>query len=666
MRLQSLLSVDTIAGRLVRWFITITLVPVLILLLVTWWIARESVETMRIGSLAAIAELKADRLHAYARERIQVVTALGVSPGINQALRHLRESGATPEALARDARFLEALAANYAAPKVWLIAPDGTILHATGETMLIGGSLDAERHRDSALARAVDRARMLLQAVVSDPQAGGGREGTAIYAVGPVIDDRSLNGFLAIELSPQAIDTVVLDESGLGETGETICAAIIGAELVATTPTRFDAEAAFRVRVPIGSTRLAELQAAARGVDQAGQGTDEAGNPVFGAWTHVASLRWGLAVTMQESEVFALARKQQSAALVIALLAVIPATIVAWLVARSLSRPLSRAATASERLADGDLTVAVEPIGRGEPRRLLESMKRSIATLASLLGRVRGSARDLEQTAAEIRRTAGEQEEVAQAFGASATEVAAAVTEMTGTGRELAGTMSLVAQAAENAALAAGRGREGLAELDGRTRLLRDATEGVARRLETIRERAAAINTVVTTITRVADQTNLLSINAALEAEKAGRYGLGFQVVAREINRLSDQTAEATTDIERIVAEMQEAVAEGVGEMSRFSRVMEDGAVTVEQIGGRLSEIIGLVEDLKERFSRVAEGMDAQSIGTRQISEAMTQLSDAARRTIAAVRSFVAASEQLEHSAKVLDGDVSRFTLPEV
>lgn len=656
---------QTIAGRLLRWFVAITLVPVLSVLFVTWWIALESVESMQIESLTALAELKADRLHGYARERVQVVTALGVSPGINAAMRSLGGAGAKVEASTRHLAFLQALAESYNAPDVQLIRADGVILFSSGNPGLAGQSLESQSMRDTALARSVRRARMLMQAEVSEPQASIAGMRPSIYVVGPVVEERVLTGFIAIELAPQAIDEVVLDDTGLGETGKTMCAAIIGGELVVTAPTRFNPDAAFMERVPMGSVRLDRLQAAARGIDFAGMGTSAQGEVEIGAWTYVAPLRWALGVTMSKSEAFALAHRQQRAALLIAVLAIIPAAIVAWFVARSISRPIGIAALVSERLASGDLATKIVPMGRGEPLRLLESMKSAVSTLGSLLARVRRSASELEKTAAEIRRTAGEQDDVAQSFGASATQVAAAVTEMTGTGRELASTMSQVAEAAENAAAAAGRGREGLVELEGRSRVLRDATEGVARRLETIRERAAAINTVVTTITRVADQTNLLSINAALEAEKAGRYGLGFQVVAREINRLSEQTAEATTDIERIVAEMQEAVAEGVGEMAGFSRVMEAGAENAVQIGGRLSEIIGLVEDLKERFGRVAEGMDAQSIGTRQIAEAMEQLSDGARRTIGAVRSFVAASEQLEASAKALDEDVDRFKLPE-
>src|SRR5207248_11224302 len=138
-------------------------------------------------------------------------------------------------------------------------------------------------------------------------------------------------------------------------------------------------------------------------------------------------------------------------------------------------------------------------------------------------------------------------------------------------------------------------------------RQLAESTVSIGSRLAVISERAAGINLVVTTITKVADQTNLLSINAAIEAEKAGEAGLGFLVVAREIRRLADQTAVATLDIERMVKEMQSSVAAGVMEMDKFSEQVRVGVVEVGRISDQLGQIIAAVQVLTERFDQVTE-----------------------------------------------------------
>ena len=180
----------------------------------------------------------------------------------------------------------------------------------------------------------------------------------------------------------------------------------------------------------------------------------------------------------------------------------------------------------------------------------------------------------------------------------------------------------------------AAHGQESLAGMDQTMRQLADSTSSIGSKLSVISERAANINLVVTTITKVADQTNLLSINAAIEAEKAGEYGLGFLVVAREIRRLADQTAVATLDIERMVKEMQYSVSAGVMEMDKFSDQVRQGVGEVAHIGDQLGQIIAAVQGLTERFDQVTEGMRVQSQGADQIREAVVRLSEGANQTL--------------------------------
>jgi methyl-accepting chemotaxis protein WspA len=181
--------------------------------------------------------------------------------------------------------------------------------------------------------------------------------------------------------------------------------------------------------------------------------------------------------------------------------------------------------------------------------------------------------------------------------------------------------------------------------------------------LATINERATTINRVVGTMTKVANQTNLLSLNAALEAERAGEYGLGFRVVAREISRLADQTAVAALDIEAMVKEMQLSVKAGVIEMQSFSTQVHDGVSKIGEISSKLGEIISAVQGISGRFGQVTEGMRAQSKGAEQIREAMTRLSDGAERTAASLSEFNNATSKLHSAVGELSGEVSRFTV---
>jgi len=169
------------------------------------------------------------------------------------------------------------------------------------------------------------------------------------------------------------------------------------------------------------------------------------------------------------------------------------------------------------------------------------------------------------------------------------------------------------------------------------------------------------ITTVVTTINTVADQTNLLSLNAAIEAEKAGEAGLGFGVVASEIRRLADQTGYATMDIEQIVKEMQSAANAGVTSVQSFTQEVHRGVDKVQTVSREFSLIMEHVQTLTPQYELVRQGILSQSVAAEQISEAMVHLSDAAHYTAESVRSLNEITNQLNSASLALKEEVERF-----
>jgi methyl-accepting chemotaxis protein WspA len=279
-----------------------------------------------------------------------------------------------------------------------------------------------------------------------------------------------------------------------------------------------------------------------------------------------------------------------------------------------------------------------------------------------IVSRVRMVTVSITSTATEMAGSSRQQEEVAQGFGASSSEIAAAVRQITTTGSELVRKMEQLSSAASESARHATEGREGLHGMGQTMQQLAAATGNVAERLAAINEKASSINAIVDTITKVADQTNLLSVNAAIEAEKAGESGRGFLVVAREIRRLADQTAAATLDIETTVRQMQTAVSGGVMEMDRFSDQVRRGVENVGDVGLRLTQVIDRVGGVESRFGEVTEGMQSQVQGADQIRQAMDALAQNASRAREATGEFALAASTLKESLvslrNIVGGDV--------
>ena len=287
---------------------------------------------------------------------------------------------------------------------------------------------------------------------------------------------------------------------------------------------------------------------------------------------------------------------------------------------------------------------------------------RLLKAIQALVYQVQQSGIQVNSSATEIAATSKQQQATATEIAATTSEVGATASRISATSKELARTVAEVSEVATQTSALAQGGQGSLEKMKGSMQQIGEASTLITSRLALLSEKAANIGMVVTTINKVADQTNLLSLNAAIEAEKAGEHGRGFAVVAREIRRLADQTATATFDIEQLVKEMQSAVSAGVMGMDKFSEEVRRGGESVGQVATQLSEIIDQVQTITPSIDAVNEGVQSQSISAAQISEALAQLSVAAQQTADSLRQSNMAIEQLNDAARGLQRGVSRFT----
>jgi methyl-accepting chemotaxis protein WspA len=322
---------------------------------------------------------------------------------------------------------------------------------------------------------------------------------------------------------------------------------------------------------------------------------------------------------------------------------------------------LQEMAKAAEEVAAGNLAVVIKP--QSAKDTVGNALAAMVQKLSQLIGQVQKSGIQVRTSGTEIAATAKQQQATANEIFSTTTEIGATSKEISATAKELVKAMKSVTEVAEETATLASNGQSGLARMETTMRQIMEASGSINARLSVLNEKAGNINTVVTTIAKVADQTNLLSLNAAIEAEKAGEYGRGFAVVATEIRRLADQTAVATGDIEQIVKEMQSAVSAGVMGMDKFSEEVRRGNEVVGQVSTQLNQIIQQVQTLTPSFETVNEGMQSQSLGAQQISEALAQLGEAAQQTVESLRQSNAAIEQLNEVTAGLQSGVSRFTV---
>jgi methyl-accepting chemotaxis protein WspA len=245
---------------------------------------------------------------------------------------------------------------------------------------------------------------------------------------------------------------------------------------------------------------------------------------------------------------------------------------------------------------------------------------------------------------------------------ASTNQVSATSKQIHATARDLAQTMQSVTQMAADAAETAHGGVENLKGIRTAIEALAETSKSMEQSFGAIQEKTGNIDRVITSITKIANRTNLLSLNAAIEAEKAGEQAGGFSVVALEVRRLADQTAVAALDIERQIREMQQAVREGMASIASYTRRAEASSTAVAELSGGLGRVIEGTARLGPEFESVNAGMQTQSQGAGQIADSMVHLRDAAGQTRTSLAEFRRVAEDLHRAVGELQSEVGRFS----
>ncbi len=389
------------------------------------------------------------------------------------------------------------------------------------------------------------------------------------------------------------------------------------------------------------------------------------GNVHFGASARIPIGGWTLMMFVDSNEVTAPIRRTTRWIVLLAFLGLaLVIMILVWL-ANLLRRRLDSISKLTDRVAEGDLTVDLSAKSSDEIGKLERAIGDMVLSLDILVGKVKKASRHIEMTSAELASGSNRQEQAVNDLASSATEITVSAKEISATARELLGTMKDLTRTAEETASLAGAGHEGLTNMAETMGAMMAATESASSQLALIGEKTGGIRDVVTTIVQVADQTNLLSINASVEANKAGKQGRGFAVIGRQIRLLADQTAVATLEIEQTMKRMGTALASCLGKMQSFATEAKATAGEVEQVCSQASRIIEQGRTLSTHFTVLTEGMKSQSDGARQISDAMVDLSEGVRQTADSLKDFRRARADLDNEVANLRREIARFKMEE-
>jgi methyl-accepting chemotaxis protein len=335
-----------------------------------------------------------------------------------------------------------------------------------------------------------------------------------------------------------------------------------------------------------------------------------------------------------------------------------------FFITRSITVPLSRCVAIADHLATGDLTDDIEIHSQDETGHLMAAMRNMVQNLRGLVqgtveisGNIAAASVQLTATARHI--AAGAQEVAGQTD-----QVATASEEMSHTSRDIAQNCSLAAESSRHSSATATEGAAVVREtIEGMARIA-DRVKQTAQVVDNLGSRSDQIGAIIGTIEDIADQTNLLALNAAIEAARAGEQGRGFAVVADEVRALAERTTRATQEIGTMIKAIQRETKEAVGSMEDGVQQVEQGAQASRRSGEALQSILSQIDHVTEQINQIATAAEEQTATTGEITSNVQQVSAVVQDSARGAQETSAAAGQLAQQAQQLQGLVAAFKLP--
>ncbi|KII28928.1 chemotaxis protein [Pseudomonas fluorescens] len=347
----------------------------------------------------------------------------------------------------------------------------------------------------------------------------------------------------------------------------------------------------------------------------------------------------------------------------VAVIAALLTVLLAWLLTRSIVTPLNRAVLAAQTIAEGNLSKVIDVDGKDEPARLLGALATMQASLRKTIEQIAGSATQLGTAAEELSAVTQDASRGLQQQNNEIEQAATAVNEMTAAVEEVARNAVSTSEASNQSTQAAREGRDRVVETVDAIQTMTHDVHNTSLMIEGLAAQGRDIGKVLDVIRAIAEQTNLLALNAAIEAARAGEAGRGFAVVADEVRALAHRTAQSTQEIEKMVAGIQNGTGEAVASMQQSNQRTQSTLELARAAGVALEQITQSIHLINERNLVIASASEEQAQVSREVDRNLVNIRDLATQSAAGANQTSTATHELSRLAVDLNALVSRFVI---
>ena len=693
----------TIGRKIIAISLAIGLLAIIVTGTASYLTARNSLEKEAFNKLIAVRDIKKSQIEEYVQRIQDDVVSLSESTMTIEAMKAFKQAfhqlGADVTRHLKDAYIhdnphptgqkenldyaadgseysqlhkkyhpiVRSYLRKYGYYDIFLVDPQtGHIVYTVFKELDYATSLTTGTYRDSGIAdcfRAVNSLRDPAETRLVDFAPYAPSHGAAASFIGsPIYDGAEKIGVLMFQMPVDKINAIMQERSGLGDSGETY---LVGEDKLMRSNSRFEKE-----------STIIKKEVDTRGVLDALSGTvsmeiflDYRGIPVLSAYAplQLKGLKWVIMSEIDEAEAYAPVNALRNRVLLWGGLVLVAVVFGALLLAQNMVRPIKRISTMIQDIAqgEGDLTKRLQVDTKDEIAELADWFNQFIEKLHDIISQVNVTTEQVASAATELSSTAEQISTGAEQTSAQADTVASATEELSATAQQIAQNCTDAVEAADVATGSTTDG-QGVVEqtVDGMNQIAARVDES-AQTIQSLSASAEKIGDVISVIDDIADQTNLLALNAAIEAARAGEQGRGFAVVADEVRKLAESTAQSTQEITVMIKTIQDETKEAVVSMEQGVAEVEAGTKFASQAGDALETIAGQIVAVTDMVRQVATAAEQQTATTGEISQNIQQVADVTQQSASGAQQSVQSAIELSELSNQLRRLVGQFKLRE-
>jgi len=671
----------SISAKLITLFLAVSIIPLIVIGVLSNNSARNALEKGAFNQLLSVGTIKGDQIVTYFDQKFRDLEIITKSQNTIVAFNMLKKyhdnGGATASSPFITASskyekiyseinpFFKTYLNAYGFYDIFFICADhGHIMYTGTKEEDLGTNLSTGKYRNSSLAQlwanvVRDKKPSMVDFAYYAPS-----KGQAAFVGSPVFDNEgNVIAVVALQLNSNEINTIMQETTGLGVSGESY---LVGDDFFMKSDSRFVSESNINKRkVESESVKLA-LQ-------------HQSGTLIIKDYRDISVLSyyenlefkkefgvdfdWVMVTEIDESEAFESVKTLRNLIIILGFIIAIIVAIVAFLFAKYFTKPILKLTEFARIFATGDLSQNIEIKQADEIGMLAESFGLVQSSLRKQMDQIGEGVNVLAASTAEIMSSVSQ-------LASSAAETATSVSETTSTVEEVKQTAEVsnqkaneVSQSAQKTSAISIDGSRSIMETIEGMNKIKTQMESIANIVVRLSEQSQTIGEIATSVSDLAEQSNLLAVNASIEAAKAGEQGKGFAVVAQEIKNLAERSKESTTQIRSILHDIQKAIGSAVMATEQGGKVVDLGLELTSTASEVITTLAASVEQASQATIQISSSSQQQLIGMDQITSAMENIKEASNQTAETTKQSEESVSDLQRLSEKLQDIIGQYKL---